>query len=357
MTTKLALPLDSPPHNACIIRLSALGDVTHAVPVLRAIQQQWPRTRVTWITSSVEHKLLSLLEGVRFIVLDKKLGWFGYWNLKRQLAGERFAILLQMQTSARANLTGACVKADIKLGWDKNRARDLHRLFMTHAIPETRHEHQLQGHLSFARTIGLNARQPVWDFPVTAEAAELANTIIPADQRVLLISPCSSHSARNWRADRYAAVADHAIGRQGMTVVLSGGPADHEVSMGKAIQSSMENQVINLIGRGTLPQLVALLERADVVLGPDSGPAHLANAVATPVIGLHASTWSLRSGPYHSLDLCVDKFAEAARRFRGKRPEELRWGTRIEDEGVMDLIAVDEVIDRLDLAIQRFVNG
>jgi len=90
-----------------------------------------------------------------------------------------------------------------------------------------------------------------------------------------------------------------------------------------------------------------------VVLSPDSGPAHLVNALGTPVIGLHACTWSKRSGPYNSLDLCVDKLAEAARRYRNAAPEQLRWGTRIELPGVMDLVQVDEVIDRLDAALKR----
>jgi heptosyltransferase I len=115
----------------------------------------------------------------------------------------------------------------------------------------------------------------------------------------------------------------------------------------------MKSTAINLIGKDTLPQLVALLHRADLVLCPDSGPSHLANALATPVVALHASTWSRRSGPYDSLDLCVDKFPEAARRFRDREPEQLRWGTRIEDPGVMDLIEVDEVIEKLEAALAR----
>ncbi|NCF36388.1 MAG: hypothetical protein GWP56_08385 [Gammaproteobacteria bacterium] len=353
MTARPDLPLDSPPETICLIRLSALGDVTHAVPVVRAIQHQWPATRITWITSSFEYKLLSALQGVRFVVTDKKSGWPGYRRLKQELAGERFDVMLQMQTSARANLTGACVKADIKLGWDKYRARDFHRWFMTHQIPETRFEHQVQGHLSFARTIGLDAQQPEWDFPVTAEAMAFVEQSVPADKRLLLISPCSNHPARNWRAERYAAVADYAAQQHSMTVLLSGGPSATEVAIGTAIESAMQTRPINLIGKDTLPQLVALLARADLVISPDSGPAHLANALATPVIGLHASTWSRRSGPYGSLDLCVDKFAEAAKKFRGVKPEELRWGTRIANEGVMDLVEVDEVIERLDFAIER----
>ena len=105
------LPLSSPPNRICLLRLSALGDVTHAVPVLRLIQDQWPSTEVTWITSTFEHKLLSLIDGVEFVTIDKKDGFGAYRKLRQRLAGKRFDVMLQMQTSARANMTGACVTA------------------------------------------------------------------------------------------------------------------------------------------------------------------------------------------------------------------------------------------------------
>ncbi len=345
------LKFDKPPASLCIVRLSAIGDVTHAVPVLRAIQKHWPQTRVTWICAKLEHNLLSDIEDVRFIVIDKKAVLGSYWKLWKQLASEKFDLMLQMQTSARANLTGACVRADIKLGWDKSRARDFHRFFMTHSVTESHQQHQLQGHLSFARALGLDAAEPQWNFPIRNEAIEFAKQKLPANRPILLISPCSSHPHRNWRADRYAAVADHAIEQHGMAVVLSGGPSALETSSGKAIEAAMSNPVTNLIGKDTLPQLVAVLDRVDVVLTPDSGPAHLANALGTPVVGLHACTWSRRSGPYNSLDLCVDRFELAAKRFRNSSPDTLRWGTRIEEEGVMDLVSVDDVIKQVDRVV------
>jgi len=71
------------------------------------------------------------------------------------------------------------------------------------------------------------------------------------------------------------------------------------------------------------------------------------------VVGLYAATWSRRSGPYNSPHLSVDRFAEAARKYRRKEPEQLRWGTRIEEPGVMDLIEVDPVIESLEHALLR----
>jgi heptosyltransferase I len=258
-----------------------------------------------------------------------------------------------MQVSARANLAGACVRAAIKLGLDKARSRDFHQLFMTHAIPAAAKQHQVQSHLSFARALGLAAAEPVWDFPVRPESRRFAEQMLPDDQPTLLISPCSSHEHRNWLPARYAAVADYAISTHDMRVVLTGGPSGVETGMGREIETAMRGKADNLIGRLSLDQLMGLLERADLVLSPDSGPAHMANALGKPVIGLHACTWSIRGGPYHSLDLCVDRFPEAAQKFRNKAPDAIRWGTKIEEPGVMALIQTDEVTERLDFAVRQ----
>jgi heptosyltransferase I len=339
-------------QNICILRLSAIGDVSHVVPVVRAIQRQRPASSITWICGKLEHKVIADIEGVRFIVFDKKAGWHAFADLRRELAGEVFDVLLHMQVAARANLASTCVRANTKLGWDKTRSRDFHQYFVNRRVESVRQQHQVQGFLSFARAMGLDAVQPQWDLPVAESSREFAEQMLPGSQQTLMISPCSSHVLRNWSARRYAAVADYAVDKLGMRVALTGGPSQLEKSTGAAIEAAMSNEVTNLIGRDTLPQSLALLQRADVVMSPDSGPAHLANALGTPVIGLYACTWSKRSGPYDSLDLCVDRFGDAARQFLGKEPETLRWGTRIENEGVMDLIHVDDVIEKLEQAVR-----
>ena len=334
----------------CILRLSAIGDVSHVVPVVRAIQEQAPDNGITWVCGKLEHQLLSGIGGVRFVIFDKKAGIRAYRDLRRELAGEQFDWLLHMQVAARANIASACIKARTKLGWDKARSRDLHQWFVHGGIVGVAQQHQVQGFLSFARALDLDADEPHWNLPVSQASKDFAEQVLPGEQQTLLVSPCSSHALRNWSAQRYAAVADHAIERLGMRVALAGGPSELELATGAAIEQAMSHVPVNLIGKDTLPQSLALLQRADIGLSPDSGPTHLANALGTPVIGLYACTWSKRSGPYNSLDLCVDKFAEAARQFRGKEPQDLRWGTRIEKPGVMDLIQIDEVIEKLEQA-------
>jgi len=345
------LPLKSPPEKICILRLSALGDVTHVIPLIRQIQNQWPECEITWVCGVFEYKFLKLIQGVKFIQFNKKEGFKAYLKLRKQLQNESFDILLHMQVAARASLASLFIKADIRLGWDRKRSRDLQHLFINHSVPATPMQHQQEAFLSFAGTIGLRESSPIWDLPVTENAKAFVAKNIPATTPLLVISACSSHKLRNWSAERYAAVADYAIQTHNMTVVLSGGPSEVELEMSDAIISGMQHEALNLVGKDTLEQLIGLLSRAQIVISPDSGPAHLANAAGTKVVGLYACTWSKRSGPYNSLEYCVDKFEDAALAHKHKTASQLYWGTKIEQPGVMDLITVDEVCEKIDAAL------
>jgi heptosyltransferase I len=342
------LPLSQPPQRICIMRLSALGDVTHVIPVVRAIQHQWPETEITWICGAFETQLVEHVPGIHFIRFNKNQGWNAYRSLWSQLKGKQFDVLLHMQVSARSNIASLGIKTDIRLGWDKPRSRDFHQWFINHSVPEANRQHQVLGFLSFARTLGIDVTEPQWNIPVLKESYEFVRRNIDVDRQTLVISPCSSRPIRNWHDNGYARVADYAIERHGMQVVLCGGPSELEKKTAVQIRAKMKHEAVDLVGKDTLQELLALLATADVVISPDSGPMHIANALGTPVLGLHACTWSLRSGPYSSLPYCVDRFEEAAQHFLGKGIDEVPWGTRIEKRGVMELITVDDVVEKLD---------
>ena len=331
------------------MRLSAIGDVTHVVPVVRAIRGHNPGARITWIIGKLEARLLAGLQGIEFIVFDKKGGMKAVRQLRQTLKGRSFDALLHMQVAARANLLSTLVKAPLRIGWDKPRWRDRHQWFINQSVRSIAQQHQVDAFLEFARALDIPDGAPEWNLPVAEEDAAWAREVLGDDPApILMISPCSSHPLRNWDANRYAEVADHAVSSHGMRVVLIGGPSELEKTTGEAIEAAMRHQPQNLIGKDTITQSVALLQRARLVIAPDSGPAHVASAVGTPVLGLYAATPSRRSGPYNSLELCVDRYHEVARKFRNKHPDELRWGQRIEYPGVMDLIEVADVVAKLD---------
>ncbi|MFC4727034.1 glycosyltransferase family 9 protein [Coralloluteibacterium thermophilus] len=340
------------PTALCLLRLSALGDVTHVVPLVRTLRRAWPETHLTWILGAGEAKLLDGLEGVELVVYDKRSGWSGVRALRQRLAGRRFDALLQMQVALRANLLSAAIPARRRIGYDRARAKDLHGLFVRERIPARSGEHVLDAIGSFAEPLGLRQTEVRWDLPVPDAAREWAATQLAGDAPWLLISPCSSHTLRNWRAERYAAVADHAARAHGYRVVLCGGRSELERRTGDAILAAMKTPALDLIGKDTLKQLPALLERAALVMTPDSGPMHIANAMGTAVLGLHAASNPARSGPYSDRRFCVDRYDDAARRFLGRPAAEIAWGTKIERPGVMDLVTVDDAV----AAFERFVS-
>jgi len=341
-----------PPESLCLLRTSALGDATHVVPLVRTLQSAWPQTRLTWIIGKLEHKLAGDVPGVEFVVFDKAAGIGGYRAVRHALADHRFNALLHMQVALRANLLSTAVHADRRIGYDAARAKDLHGLFVRERIPARTGEHVLDAIGSFVEPLGLKQIQVRWDIPIPDEAHAWAAQQWPEDgQPALVISAASSHALRNWRAERYAAVADHAANALHMRVVLTGGPSAAERAVGDAILARMKTRPLDLIGKDTLKRALALYRRAAIVLTPDSGPMHMANAVGARVLGLHAASNPARSGPYSDRRWCVDRYDDAARKYLHKPAAEIPWGTKMEHAGVMDLIGVDDVIGKLEAAL------
>ncbi len=337
------------PEKVCLLRLSAIGDTCHVVPLLRTLQDAWPKTRFTWVIGKLEAKLMSLIPDVELITVDKGAGLAAYSRLRTEMNRRgAFDLLLHLQLSMRASAAAALIPATVKLGFDKPRARELQWLFTNARVAPRTREHVLDSFMGFADALSVKQQGPRWDIPLPSPALAYAETLIPDKQPTLVISACSSHRLRNWMPERYAAVADHAAENLGMRVILSGGPSSVERDMAAAIATQARAPLLNQVGKDTLPQLLALLARSTVLLTPDSGPAHMATMVDTPVIGLYAATNPERSGPYLSRRWCVNAYDAAARQFMGKPAQELPWTTKIEKPGVMELIEVPAVTAKLD---------
>jgi heptosyltransferase I len=338
----------------CLLRLSALGDATHVLPLISAIQSQRPDWQISWILGPAEAKLIQGLPGVELLVYDKKTGLRGALALRRQLRAQGVDVLLQLQLALRANVLGYLIHAARRIGFDTARSKELHSLAINERIVASGKPHVLDAFLDFLPALGLiRPEQPSWPFAIAQSAQDFAKQHLPPGPRYFLVSPCSSHPLRNWLPKRYAQVINYAALTLGLTPVLIGGRSQLEQQMAAQISSACTTPPLNLTGKDTLKELLALLQRASVVLSPDSGPAHIANALGKPVVGLYAATDPARSGPYHSLALCTDHYPAAAQQFLGKAATQLRWGQKIEREGVMALIGVDEVCTLLRHALAR----
>jgi heptosyltransferase I len=345
--------LAAAPRSVVVLKLSALGDVCHALPVVRTLQRAWPATHFSWIIGRSEAKLVEHVRDIEFIAFDKRAGVAAYRAVRAALRARPVDLLLHMQFAWRASLIAALVRAPVKLGFDRERALDLQWLFTTHRIEPVAREHVMDALFGFARRLGVQQREYRWDIPLPDSARDYGIRHVPEGVPALIVSPCSSHELRNWHAAGYAAVADHAARRLGLKVLICGGRTPREQRMGEEIVARMRAPCVNLVGQDTLLEFYATLGRARAILTPDSGPAHMATSLGIPVVGLYAATNPARTGPYFSRDLCVDHFEEAARRFLGRSAAELPWRTKIERPGVMDLIQPDEVIAKLEAALRH----
>ncbi|WP_286234288.1 glycosyltransferase family 9 protein [Thalassotalea sediminis] len=334
------------PKTLCILRLSAIGDVCHAVAMVQQIQRQYPGVSITWVIGKVEAMLLEGLPGVEFVVFDKSAGIRGYRDLRQAFKGRHFDILLHMQVALRASIASLCIPAKVKIGFDRQRAKEGQWLFTNERVEPIKHPHVLDGFLGFAKAIGVEITRPHWEMPITDQDQLWASEKLTTSQPLAVISPAASKAERNWHVEGYSKIAEH-LSELGFQVVLCGGPTTLEKLLAEDIISRSECSLINLVGQTSLKQLLSVLKLAHLVIAPDTGPAHMAVTVGTPVIGLYAHSNPHRTGPYNYQHYVVSCYQQAVQNQYGKSLSKLPWGIRAKGNQLMNGIAVSQVKDKI----------
>lgn len=342
------------PESICIIRLSAIGDCCHTLPVVRTLQKAFPNTPITWVIGKTEHSLLEGADGIEFITFDKLRGFSGIMDVRRQLKGRHFPVLLHMHASMRANLISATISAQRRIGFDKARARDYQWLFSTEKIPAIPEQHVMDGLFAFSEYLGVRDRELRWDIPVPDEDRAFAQQLKRPEQPLIVISPCTSQrfrNYRNWNIDNYVQLVAYLQKKHAASIVLTGAGTDIEQQYAAKIAGAADRPVTNLVGQTSLKRLLAVLEAASLTICPDSGPAHMSAAVGTPVVGLYATSNRWRTGPYFSQELVADRYPDAVAQEFGRPISELRWGQRVRDSQAMNLITLADVTVKTDMAL------
>lgn len=342
------------PKKLCLLRLSAIGDVCHAVAVVQHIQKYLPDTEITWVIGKTEAKLLTGLVGVEFIVFDKSQGFSACKVLYKTLAGRRFDVLLHMQAALRASFAAACIKAKTKIGFDIARAREGQWLVTNKRIDKQKHPHVLEGFMGFSKALGIPNEEPQWAMPSLTHI-DIGQWFNP-NKKYIVICPAASNAERNWHAQGYVAVAEQMLAK-GFQVILCAGESTTEQQLSNDIFNGVTKNVenysgmVNLYGQTNLLQLLAILQKATLVIAPDTGPAHMAVTVNTPVIGLYAHSNPARTGPYLYPQYVVSVYEQAVKQQYNKDVMELPWGTRVKGAQWMNLITVEQVMEKVNLCL------
>ena len=345
---------EQPPKSLCILRLSAIGDVTHALAVVQEISRYYPNCQITWIVGKAEYALLSALTDLNLIVYDKKAGWRGMLKLWQQLKHQRFDALLNMQTALRASVLSLGIKAKYKIGFGTKRSREKQHWFVNQRVEDPANPHVLNGFMAFAEKIGVPSFQPKWSLNIPTQSLIKTQNWLAKHKKNLVITPCSSKAEKDWLVESYVEVAKFAD-QQGFNILVCGSPAQREIKTCEkitALLAAADIEITNLCGQTSLVELTALIKQADLLIAPDSGPAHIATMVDTPVIGLYAYHNPLRTAPYYSLEQVVSVYVTYAQKEFNRPSSQLPWATKLKTPNLMAEIKVKDVIEKM----QKFLS-
>ncbi|MGX2969329.1 glycosyltransferase family 9 protein [Ursidibacter sp. B-7004-1] len=332
-------------QSICILRLSAIGDVCHTLAVVQAIQRQYPMAEITWILGKAEASLMAGIPNVALVPYDKKTGWKGIWALWRQLRHKRFDYLLNLQTAFRASMLSVGIKAKVKVGFNRDRAREGQWLFTNFKVEQTASPHVLDGQMMFAKAIGVTDLSTQWYLPISEQDRQYSQQFIDPHKKNVVIAPCSSKKEKDWLPERYAEIANFLL-KHNINVIICGSPSAYEMESTTKIHQ-LAPKTRNIAGKTSLKQLAALIQQADLVISSDSGPAHIATTQHTPIIGLYAIHNPLRTGPYNDLDKVVSVYDEAILQEYAKPWQDLPWATRAKGKDLMNRITVEQVKQKI----------
>jgi len=287
----------------------------------------------------------------RIVVFRSREGVAGVRALHRAMRDVRADLTLNVQRYFKSVWPTLFSGSPLRVGLPPSKTRDGVRFVHTHVVEETPWKHSQDLFLDFRGALGVPRDAPVaWGITFSAEErAEQATfrATLEPDRPVVSLVLASANPRKDWHAEGYAAVADRAERELGAQVLLLGGPSDRERRLADGVRARAATSPRDCLG-DSVRRLMGLVALSDVVVAPDTGPLHIAHALGVPVVGLFAHTNPWRVGPYRRYhDLVVDRYTDP-----GEEPDPAGY---LPKDHRMDMITVDDVMDRLHRARERYL--
>lgn len=293
-----------------ILKPSSLGDVVQALPVLRLLKRQFPRSAIYWWIDST---LRSLLEGdpdLTGVFLFERRRWASprHWDellgSVRQMRAARFDWVIDLQSLARSGLFAWLANGDLTIGLDD--AREGARGFYDLAVPRSGYfTHAVDWYLDVVRHLGVPVH---WDFtwlPERAQAqAEMKEQWQPDSGRWVALQPGARWSNKRWPVEHFAELVRRlAEDEDGLRFAILGSHDD--AVLGEKIARVDPKRCLDLTGRTSLPVMIEWIRLSELLVTNDTGPMHVAAALGKPVVALFGPTEPRRTGPYGQVDRVI----------------------------------------------------
>jgi lipopolysaccharide heptosyltransferase I len=292
------IPL-APPGRILIIKPSAIGDIVHALPVLNLMRRRWPEAHITWMVTAACAGMVESHPQINEVIRFDRTGSASAWRspaaavrlarFMRELRERRFDLVVDLQGLFRSGWFAGQTKAPRRVGFAN--AREMGWLFYTARVISSWEDHAVERYLCMAEALGLGKEPVEFHFAVSDADRAAVATMLPEAAPYAVLLPGANWETKRWPVERFAALVNPIRQRFGLQSIIAGGSAD------RALAAQIPG-ALDLTGKTNLHQLVALLERAALVIGADTGPTHIAAALNKPLVTMHGPTDAVLTGPY-----------------------------------------------------------
>lgn len=316
-----------------------IGDAVMTTPALGAVRSAFPAAEIVVVANPPVAELLGAHPWCeRLIVYDKKGkhgGIRGLLSFCKILGSERFDLAILFQNAIEAAIIARLARIGIRAGYNT----DGRGLLLTHSVKvseDVRRLHHTKYYLNMLESLGIPAIGTKLLLKCTEEETAWADRMLGAGHWAAINPGAAYGSAKRWRPERFAQVADSLVNDFGCAVLLTGGPG--EAAIGEAIAARMGSKPLNLVGKTSVRQMMAILSRMRLVVTNDSGPMHVAAAFDRPIAALFGPTDHTTTSPVCSRYVIVRAEADCAPCLKRKCPKDHRCMNDISVKNVLEAV-------------------
>jgi heptosyltransferase-1 len=297
--------MEEPLGRLLVVRLGSLGDLVHTLPAVEAIRVVHPFAQIDWLVDAVHREFLDLVPAISSTIPLRKATGGGWLQALRELRARQYDVAIDFQglikSAALARLSGAARV----IGFNRAAARESAASFLyTERVATGDTGHVIEKNLRLAARLG--APQHRREFPIMPiPSAALDEMVANGLGRFALINCGAAWPNKRWPAERFGRLALWLRERYGLMSVALWGPGERELAddvVRHAEGAAMAAPPTNLT------DLVAIADRAELMVSGDTGPTHIAAALGTPVVALFGPTSPNRNGPWVDRDVSVSKY-------------------------------------------------
>lgn len=325
-----------------IVRLSAMGDIVHTVPMVTALRRAKPQARIDWLVDRRHREVLHLFDVAdEVIAVDPSGPWRHTVGVVRALRESAYDVVIDAQGLLKSAVLARFAGGRRTIGFARSALREpaAARFYSETVAPATT-DHVARQNLQLLRALGID--DTAIETPVRPIASGVADDVQQATgTRYGVLNPGAGWPNKQWPPEKFGAVAAAIQQSHGLPWVVVWGPG--EESLARRVEEASAGAAMLAPPTG-LSDLMALVQRAAIVVAGDTGPIHLAAAAGTPVVGLYGPTNPARNGPWAAGDICLSRF-EACACHHKRRCTAAAW--------CLDTITVGEVVDAVGRRLNR----